>query len=807
MVSPVRIQCRRRVFQPALKSQLQFSFRFLLGLGSCARGTMTSKSNIPLKGPSVNIVRQCGHCLSDILQSKFGCTATIEGLEFEDPIAAHQTRLTVSHEKRFEGTLPTGVRVSVWKADLTEFSADAVVNVANEALQHIGGLALALSTAGGPQIQTESDDHINVYGNVKTGDAIVTTAGKLKCKKIIHAVGPQLPFNPHRYDVDQAEPLLKRTIFSILDRVEENQLETVAIPAISSGIFNYPLPQCADTIVKAVINYYELFPRYPPKEILLVNNDEPTVKEMERACHMILSHRQQQPTSYSGAAASNSRDGGKTSAPSVQMGSVRLTLMKGKIEEQTTDVIVNATFNKQWNSQISAALLKKAGEGIREELYAAPMFGSITVTGAYKLQCRQVYHIFYPQTAVTEREAQQSLSLSVTHCLQAAAKHHHKSISFPAIGTGNMGLSKKDIAQLMTQAVAEFAQMWKEKMDVCFVIFPSDKDTFKVFEQQFKNLQPKTSESWEKSKEYNPKSEHSENFHRTRAPPPPPHISVSGPSDAAVCEATRWLAGLLLESTGPVLIRNNFISHLSKEERCQLTRLPGVSIKEEFEKSRASITVAGREHEAVAVAALQVEAMLCTIQKEFITEQESDMFRFTTQTVSVQREKMDQFGPLFADKKALFDHTGMRIVKVDEVKNATLQMLFDRKKKQLKISKTQKMYQRIPAQFIELISHVGFHTECAPPDDPAYGQGIYFTNTVRRAMEVWKVSDEEYVHFVEAEVLVGESTRDRPEFILPPALTSDPHQNYDSVSGPGIAVIFSSYQALPKCIITCKRLI
>ncbi|KAM3608161.1 uncharacterized protein V6R79_020234 [Siganus canaliculatus] len=771
-------------------------------------GIMTSKSNIPLKGPSVNIVHQCGPCLSDILQSKFGCKATIEGVEFEDPIAAHQTRLTVSHEKRFEGTLPTGVRVSVWKADLTDFSADAVVNAANEFLQHYGGLALALATAGGPRIQTESDDHVSVFGNVKTGDAIVTTAGKLKCKKIIHAVGPQLSYNPSRYEVDRAEPLLKRTIFSILDRVEENHLETVAIPAISSGIFNYPLPQCADTIVKAVKNYYELFPRYRPKEILLVNNDEPTVKEMVRACHMILSHRPQQPTSYSGAAASNSRDGGKTSATSVQMGSVRLTLMKGKIEEQTTDVIVNATFNKQWNSQISAALLKKAGEGIREELYAAPMFGSIAVTGAYKLHSRQVYHIFYRQVP-TERDAHQWLFLSIRDCLRAAAKHSFKSIAFPAIATGSKSLSKENIAQLMTQAVAEFAQLWKEKMDVCFVIFPSDDYTFKVFEQQFKNLQPKTSESWEKPKENNTKSEHSENFLKTRAPPPPTHISVSGPSDAAVCEATRWLSGLLLEglSTGPVVIQNNFILHFGEKEQHQLTRLPGVTIKEEFEKSRASITVAGREHEAVAVAALQVEAMLCTIQKEFITEEESIMLQSTqTDTVSVQREKMGQFSPLFADKKALFDRTGMRIAKVDEVKNATLQTLFDLKKSQLKCSKTQKMYQRIPAQFIEVISHVGFHTECAPPDDPAYGQGIYFADTVKRAMEVWKVSDEEYVHFVEAEVLVGESTRGKPEFILPPALISDPHQKYDSVSGPGIAVIFSSYQALPKCIITCKRI-
>lgn len=90
--------------------------------------------------------------------------------------------------------------------------------------------------------------------------------------------------------------------------------------------------------------------------------------------------------------------------------------------------------------------------------------------------------------------------------------------------------------------------------------------------------------------------------------------------------------------------------------------------------------------------------------------------------------------------------------------------------------------------------------------DPAYGQGIYFAETAKRAMEVWKVPNKEYLHFVEAEVLTGSSIPGKQGLILPPAVAgTEPQSLYNSLNGPGVSVIFSGYQALPKYIITCKR--
>lgn len=91
--------------------------------------------------------------------------------------------------------------------------------------------------------------------------------------------------------------------------------------------------------------------------------------------------------------------------------------------------------------------------------------------------------------------------------------------------------------------------------------------------------------------------------------------------------------------------------------------------------------------------------------------------------------------------------------------------------------------------------------------DPAYGCGIYFTGSVKTALKIWRdLAEEEYLYFVEADVLTGNSTPGKPDLIAPPAVGQDRFLHYDSVSGkPDISVVFSGYQALPTYIIVCKK--
>lgn len=89
--------------------------------------------------------------------------------------------------------------------------------------------------------------------------------------------------------------------------------------------------------------------------------------------------------------------------------------------------------------------------------------------------------------------------------------------------------------------------------------------------------------------------------------------------------------------------------------------------------------------------------------------------------------------------------------------------------------------------------------------DPAYGEGIYFASTVQKALEVWKLPNQEFLYLVEAEVLTGNSAPGHRGLIVPPESETDPVQHCDSVSGgPDVSVIFNGCQALPTKIIICR---
>uniref|UniRef100_A0A3B3ZSV1 Macro domain-containing protein n=1 Tax=Periophthalmus magnuspinnatus TaxID=409849 RepID=A0A3B3ZSV1_9GOBI len=172
----------------------------------------------------------------------------------------------VAPEKRFEHILPSGVRVSVWKGDLANFSAEAVVNAANSQLHHAGGLALALAEAGGPQIQKESDDYVRTSGNVRTGGAVALGAGKLQCKAVIHAVGPQLYSLIHdRTSVFQA---LFTSVRDCLWNAVSSKHSSIAFPAIGTGNLGFKDTEVAQIMLHAVCDFAKSYP--PPLNVHFV---------------------------------------------------------------------------------------------------------------------------------------------------------------------------------------------------------------------------------------------------------------------------------------------------------------------------------------------------------------------------------------------------------------------------------------------------------------------------------------------------------------------------------------------------------
>ncbi|HMK44097.1 MAG TPA: macro domain-containing protein [Dissulfurispiraceae bacterium] len=122
--------------------------------------------------------------------------------------------------------------------DITEREVDAVVNAANKHLQHGGGVAGAIVRKGGRIIQEESDR----IGYVPTGNAAMTTAGNLKARYVIHAVGP-------RMGEGDEESKLRRAVQQTLSLASEKGLQSISLPAISSGIFGFPKERCAVILV------------------------------------------------------------------------------------------------------------------------------------------------------------------------------------------------------------------------------------------------------------------------------------------------------------------------------------------------------------------------------------------------------------------------------------------------------------------------------------------------------------------------------------------------------------------------------
>jgi len=134
--------------------------------------------------------------------------------------------------------------IQLIQGDITEQTTDAIVNAANEQLILGGGVAGAIRKKGGATIQEEC----NRIGGTFVGGAVITTGGNLKAKYVIHAVGPRMG------EGDEDNKLKNATINS-LKVADDNYLQSITFPAISTGIFGFPLERCADIMVKETIDY------------------------------------------------------------------------------------------------------------------------------------------------------------------------------------------------------------------------------------------------------------------------------------------------------------------------------------------------------------------------------------------------------------------------------------------------------------------------------------------------------------------------------------------------------------------------
>jgi len=153
---------------------------------------------------------------------------------------------------------------------------DAIVNAANSGLMGGGGVDGAIHRAGGPRILEECKAIVARQGRCPTGHAVITGAGKLKAKFVIHAVGPRYGHDPAR----EAELLASAHRESIRLAVEAG-CTSIAFPAISTGAYGYPLQEAASIAIRTVRSALEHAPTI--RRVRFVLFDQEALRVFERA--------------------------------------------------------------------------------------------------------------------------------------------------------------------------------------------------------------------------------------------------------------------------------------------------------------------------------------------------------------------------------------------------------------------------------------------------------------------------------------------------------------------------------------------
>ena len=155
-------------------------------------------------------------------------------------------------------------RMEVAQGDITHETVDAIVNAANTTLLGGGGVDGAIHRAGGPAILAAC----RTLHGCDTGDAKITTAGNLPAKYVIHTVGPVYRNGRH------GEPKLLASCYRrSMEVAHENQCRTVAFPAISCGVYGYPLPEAAQIATQPVHEFLRDHDEFERVRFVLFSND------------------------------------------------------------------------------------------------------------------------------------------------------------------------------------------------------------------------------------------------------------------------------------------------------------------------------------------------------------------------------------------------------------------------------------------------------------------------------------------------------------------------------------------------------
>uniref|UniRef100_A0A2K6UMW3 Poly [ADP-ribose] polymerase n=1 Tax=Saimiri boliviensis boliviensis TaxID=39432 RepID=A0A2K6UMW3_SAIBB len=413
-------------------------------------------------------------------------------------------------QKYFSRTdLAPGVVLIVRQGDLAQLPVDVVVNAANEDLKHYGGLAAALSKAAGPELQADCDQIVKRDGKLLPGNATISKAGKLPYHHVIHAVGPCW----NRDEIAKCTYLLTKAVQRSLGLAEKYKYQSIAIPAISSGVFGFPLKLCVETIVSAIKKkFLNKKDKCLLKEIYLVDVSEKTVEAFVEAVKtafkktlpdtaalpslpaaegpgktswkhtslvspeglkmLLVKEGVQNAKAFSDEFARRDNGNfisdeipkaedtqgfyGTISNPNLgvhemKIGPIIFQVASGDITKEEADVIVNSTSNSfNLKAGVSKAILECAGQNVEKEC-------------SQKAQQRKHDYIITGGGLLRCKNiihviGGNDVKRSVSSVLQECEKRNYSSICLPAIGTGSAKQDPDKVAEAIIDAIEDFVQ-------------------------------------------------------------------------------------------------------------------------------------------------------------------------------------------------------------------------------------------------------------------------------------------------------------------------------------------------------------
>ena len=343
---------------------------------------------------------------------------------------------------------------------------------------HAGGVAAAIDKASYGALQQESNKIIQQTGTLQTGEAVITAGGgKLKCKSVIHAVGPIA----YQHE-DQCGSLLHTACVNSMQLAQHNKAKSISFPPISSGIFGVSKELVANVMLLSLCSYTCRDPEFL-NDVRIVINDGPTFDVFlkffneEKENLKLLQHiRPTEECSKDTVTSHHSMQ--SESAP--QLGtqkalsntvcinlpnlSRRVTLKFGDIVQEKVDVIVNsANMHLLHNTGVAAAIDKASGGIVQKESRKLtwtrkfiPTGDAVATVAGGVLKCKFVVHAVGPIADLHKKQCSVLLKNACISAMNVAANFQAYSIAFPPISSGNCGVSTELVAEVMLSTLCSY---------------------------------------------------------------------------------------------------------------------------------------------------------------------------------------------------------------------------------------------------------------------------------------------------------------------------------------------------------------